>query len=127
MIAAAALALAGASPAAAAVQVTRDSAGRPVTFDVQADGADVAGYTAVLDGLLHGAEISTVTVTIVPPSSIATTCGSGAAACYRWSARGDATMFVPNLAAAQVRGSLAHEYGHHVRRHPPAHHGRARP
>ena len=114
LIVAAALALAAASPAMAELQVTRDSAGRPITFDVQAEGADVAGYTAILDGLLHGAEISDVTITIVPRSSISATCGSGAAACYRWSTRGDAVMFVPDLAPAQVGGSLAHEYGHHV-------------
>jgi hypothetical protein len=111
---AAALALAGAVPAAAVQQVTHDSAGRPITFDVQAQAADVAGYTAVLNGLQHGAEIGDVVVTIVPQSSIATECGSGAVACYRWSSRGGAVMFVPNLPPAQVRGSLAHEYGHHV-------------
>ena len=114
VIVAATLALAAASPAMAALQVTRDSAGRPITFDVQAGGADVAGYTAILDGLLHGAEISDVTITIVPRSSISATCGSGAAACYRWSSRGDAVMFVPDLAPVQVGASLAHEYGHHI-------------
>lgn len=113
-IGAATMVLAAAAPAAAVPEVTRDSAGRPIHFDVQAQGADVAGYTAILDGLLHGQEISAVTVTIVPQSSIATQCGAGAAACYRWSSRGDAVMFVPNLAPAQVRGSLTHEYGHHV-------------
>ncbi len=63
--------LAAAAPAGAVLQVTHDSAGRPIHFDVQATGADVAGYTAILDGLLHGQEISDVTVTIVPQSSIA--------------------------------------------------------
>ncbi len=111
---AAALTLAGAVPAMAAQQVTLDSAGRPITFDVQAPGADVAGYTAILDGLLHGAEIRDVVVTVVLQSSITTECGSGAVACYRWSSRGGAVMFVPNQPPAQVRGSLAHEYGHHV-------------
>ena len=113
-LAAAAVTLAGAVPALAVQQVTHDSAGRTITFDVSAQGADVAGYTAVLDGLQHGAEISDVTVTIVPQSSIATECGAGADACYRWSSRGGAVMFVPDLPPAQVRGSLAHEYGHHV-------------
>lgn len=108
------LAAAAAAPAGAVEQVTYDSAGRPITFDVQDAGADVAGYTAVLDGLLHGAEISDVVVTVVPQPAIASTCGAGAAACYRWSSRGGAAMFVPNLPAEQVRGVLAHEYGHHV-------------
>jgi hypothetical protein len=112
-IGAAALVLTAAASAGAVPQVTHDSAGRPIHFDVQAQGADVAGYTAILDGLLHGDEISDVTVTIVPQPSIATQCGTGAAACYRWSSRGGAAMFVPNLAPAQVRGALTHEYGHH--------------
>src|SRR5690606_30231330 len=37
-----------------------------------------------------------------------------AVACYRWSSDGDAAMFVPAVPAAQVRGPLIHEYGHHV-------------
>jgi hypothetical protein len=106
--------LAAAAQAGAVPETTRDSAGRPIHFDVQAQGADVAGYTAILDGLLHGDEISDVVVTIVPQSAIASNCGAGAAACYRWSSRGDAVMFVPSQAAAQVRGALTHEYGHHV-------------
>ena len=82
-IGAAAMVLAAAAPAGAVPETTHDSAGRPIHFDVQAQGADVAGYTAILDGLLHGDEISDVTVTIVPQPSIATQCGTGAAACYR--------------------------------------------
>ena len=99
------IAAVAAAPAGAVTQVTHDSAGRAITFDVQATGADVAGYTAILDGLLHGAEISTVVVTIVAESSIATQCRSSqAVACYRWSTRGDAAMFVPAVPATEVRG-----------------------
>lgn len=112
--AALAVALAVAVPAAAVQQTARDSAGRVITFDVQAPGADVPGYAGILDGLLHGAEISQVVVTIVPETAIATTCGAGAAACYRYSSREGATIFVPSLPPDRVRGSLAHEYGHHV-------------
>ena len=75
----------------------------------------MAGYTSILDGLLHGAEISSVVVTILPESSIASRCGSSqAVACYRWSSDGDAAMFVPAVAATEVRRSLTHEYGHHI-------------
>ncbi|HMN99879.1 MAG TPA: hypothetical protein PKD59_10730 [Miltoncostaeaceae bacterium] len=107
---------AAASPAAAATQVTSDGAGRPITFDVRAgSGADVSGYTAILDGLLHGAEISSVVVTVIPEASVAGECGDGRAiACYRWSSAGDASMFVPAVPAAQVRSALTHEYGHHI-------------
>src|SRR5215203_6137740 len=97
-----------AAPPAAATQVTHDSAGRPITFDVRAtSGADVAGYTAILDGLLHGAEISSVVVTVVPESSVSSECGDAQAiACYRWSSAGDATMNVPAVAPAEVRSAL---------------------
>ncbi len=69
--------------------MTHDSAGRAITFDVRAtSGADVPGYTAILDGLLHGAEISSVVVTVIPESAVATECGDAQAiACYRWSRR----------------------------------------
>ena len=105
-----------AAPAAAATQVTHDSAGRAITFDVRAtSGADVPGYTAILDGLLHGAEISSVAVTVIPESSVAIECGDAQAiACYRWSSAGDAAMYVPAVPAAQVRSALTHEYGHHI-------------
>ncbi|MGD9694562.1 MAG: hypothetical protein AB7V42_02745 [Thermoleophilia bacterium] len=114
---AAALALlltAAAAPATAAIETAHDSQGRTITFDVQAPGADVAGYAAILDRTLHGAEISSVTVTIVPQARIATECGAGAAACYRWSSRGGAVMFVPDLPPERVGAALVHEYGHHV-------------
>jgi hypothetical protein len=105
-----------ASPAAAATQVTHDSAGRPITFDVRAlTGADVAGYSAILDGLLHGDEISSVVITVIPEASVPSECGdSQAIACYRWTSAGDATMYVPAVPAARVRSALTHEYGHHI-------------
>ena len=42
-------------------------------------------------------------------------CGDAqAVACYRWSSRGDAAMFVPAVPATEVRAALTHEYGHHI-------------
>ena len=106
---------AAATPAAAASQVTHDAAGRSITFDVRAGGADVAGYTSILSGLLHGAEISSVVITVLPEPSVASECGDAqAVACYRWSSRGDAAMFVPAVPATEVRAALTHEYGHHI-------------
>ena len=67
-----------------------------------------------LGTLVHGAEISTVTVLIATPSQIARTCGSDAVACY--SAQG-AFLYTPgddpgsDLSAEAV---ITHEYGHHV-------------
>jgi hypothetical protein len=100
--------------ASAAEQVVSDSQGRPITFDVQAAGVDVAGYAGILDRALHGNEISDVVVRVVPESQIARECGSGALACYQWSSRGGAEITVPSLPPSQVTSSLVHEYGHHV-------------
>ena len=67
-----------------------------------------------LASLVHGSELSTVTVLIATPAQIDRTCGSGAAACY--SAQG-AFLYTPgedpgnDLSAEAV---ITHEYGHHV-------------
>jgi len=67
-----------------------------------------------LGTLVHGSELSTVTVLIATPSQIARTCGSDAVACY--SAQG-AFLYTPgedpgtDLSAEAV---ITHEYGHHV-------------
>jgi hypothetical protein len=64
--------------------------------------------------LVHGSEISTVTVLLATPAQIARTCGPDAVACY--DARG-AQLYAPgedpgsDLSAEAV---ITHEYGHHV-------------
>ena len=103
-----------AGTANAVERVADDGQGRSITFDVQAAGADVEGYAAVLRGLRHGDEISDVVVRIIPENRIATECGSGALACYRWSSAGGARITVPSLPPERVTASLTHEYGHHV-------------
>lgn len=67
-----------------------------------------------LGSLIHGPELSTVTVLIATPGEIARVCGQDAVACY--SARG-AFLYTPgedpgsDLSAEAV---ITHEYGHHV-------------
>src|SRR5436190_15234782 len=67
-----------------------------------------------LASLLHGSELSTVTVLLSTPSQISSTCGTDALACY--SPRG-ALLYAPgedpssDLSAEAV---ITHEYGHHV-------------
>jgi hypothetical protein len=67
-----------------------------------------------LASLLHGSELSTVTVLLSTPAQISRVCGSDSLACY--SARG-ALLYAPgedpssDLSAEAV---IAHEYGHHV-------------
>jgi hypothetical protein len=64
--------------------------------------------------LVHGPEISTVTVLLATPDEISRTCGQDAVACY--SARG-AQLYAPgddpgsDLSAEAV---ITHEYGHHI-------------
>jgi hypothetical protein len=67
-----------------------------------------------LASLVHGPEISTVTVLLATPSQIESVCGADAVACY--SPRG-ALLYTPgedpgsDLSAEAV---ITHEYGHHV-------------
>jgi hypothetical protein len=67
-----------------------------------------------LASLVHGSELSTVTVLLATPAQISVTCGADAFACY--SARG-AQLYAPgedpgsDLSAEAV---ITHEYGHHV-------------
>jgi hypothetical protein len=64
--------------------------------------------------LVHGSELSTVTVLLATPEQISRTCGVDAVACY--SARG-AQLYTPgedpgsDLSAEAV---ITHEYGHHI-------------
>ena len=64
--------------------------------------------------LVHGAELSTVTVLLATPEQISRTCGPEAVACY--SSRG-AQLYAPgedpgsDLSAEAV---ITHEYGHHI-------------
>ena len=64
--------------------------------------------------LVHGSELSTVTVLLATPEQISRTCGADAVACY--SARG-AQLYAPgedpgsDLSAEAV---ITHEYGHHI-------------
>jgi hypothetical protein len=67
-----------------------------------------------LASLVHGSELSTVTVLLSTPDQISRVCGSGALACY--SPQG-ALLYAPgddpsvDLSAEAV---ITHEYGHHV-------------
>jgi hypothetical protein len=99
--------------ALAEIATRSDAKGRTITFDLQTAGVDVAAYAGVLSETLHGDEISTVTVRVIPPAAIATECGAGAAACFERDGSG-ARIIVPAEAATAVRDSLVHEYGHHI-------------
>lgn len=112
-VGAAALLLAASGPALAETATRADGKGRTITFDLQAPGVDVDGYARLLSESLHGDEISTVVVRVVPGPAIATECGAGAAACFQ-RIGDDSRIIVPATTATGVRDSLIHEYGHHV-------------
>jgi hypothetical protein len=64
--------------------------------------------------LVHGSELSTVTVLLSTPGQIDSTCGQDALACY--SARG-ALLYAPGedpSSSFSAEAVIAHEYGHHV-------------
>jgi hypothetical protein len=67
-----------------------------------------------LASLVHGSEISTVTVMLSTDSEISRTCGQDALACY--SNRG-ALLYAPGedpSSSLSAEAVIAHEYGHHV-------------
>ena len=67
-----------------------------------------------LASLVHGPELSTVTVLLSTPAQIEGICGTDALACY--SARG-ALLYAPGedpTSALSAEAVIAHEYGHHV-------------
>jgi hypothetical protein len=67
-----------------------------------------------LGSLIHGSELSKVTVLLTTPQQISTICGSDALACY--SARGSA-LYAPGedpSAGISAEAVVTHEYGHHV-------------
>jgi hypothetical protein len=67
-----------------------------------------------LASLIHGSELSTVTVLLATPEQISRTCGQEAVACY--SARG-AEIYAPGEDPANdlsTEAVITHEYGHHI-------------
>jgi hypothetical protein len=67
-----------------------------------------------LASLVHGAELSSVTVLLATPEQISSTCGQDAVACY--SSRG-AQLYAPGEDPASdlsAEAVITHEYGHHI-------------
>ena len=81
----------------------------------QATGLKWANFLA---SLVHGPELSSVTIFLESPSEIRTTCGDSALACYSPGRESIYTIGtdppLPNVTAEAV---LTHEYGHHVASH----------
>jgi hypothetical protein len=106
--------LAFAGPAAAAEVVLQDNEGRPIAFDVRAEGVDAEWYAALLRAAPHGDEIASVRVIVVSREELRETCGDGAGGCY---ARN--VMVVPAEQSDTTAHVVLHEYGHHLDRARP--------
>lgn len=102
--------------AATAETVTADDGrGNPMRFSLEAPGASVAEPARILRASVHGREVSTVLVRLVPAAQVAGLCGSASArACYRGRSDGAGEITVPAVASPELDRVLLHEYGHHV-------------
>jgi hypothetical protein len=70
-----------------------------------------------LDSLVHGAELSQVTVYLAPLDEVQTTCGADALGCYSPSQSLLVTPGDPPAADISAEAIVIHEYGHHVAAH----------
>jgi hypothetical protein len=100
-----------AGPAVAQPIDLKDGQGRVVHFDAP-DQAAAARLTETVNALIHGVEVSSVTIRIVTPTAVMAACGSDAAGCYQSSSRGGNTIYVPTGDTGP--DVLTHEYGHHI-------------
>ena len=89
----------------------RDGLGRVIHFDAP-DQAAATRLTETVNALIHGLEVSTVTIRVVTPTAVMAVCGSDAAGCYQSSSRGGNTIYVPTGDTGP--DVLTHEYGHHI-------------
>lgn len=67
-----------------------------------------------MTSLVHGPELATVAIHLVPVAEVQRTCGSGALACYN---PRTATIVAPGddpEPGTSAKGVLAHEFGHHI-------------
>lgn len=98
----------------ARVETFTDAHGHAIRIGTDIPTLDLAWYAAVLEQTMHGPEISSVLVEVVPWSSIGVVCGVDAIGCY-FPAQGRmvVTDYDPN-GVEELAHTLVHEYGHHV-------------
>ncbi len=107
-------ALLSAQAAGAAIVTRHDNAGRVVTFDVRAHGVEVGWYAGVLRRAVHGDEIETARIRIVPRSRISRLCeGEWTQSCYEGDEKGG-VLVIPAGPPSEVAHLLLHEYAHHI-------------
>ena len=102
---------------AATAELTTDDDGRGNTmrFSLEAPGVTVAAPAEILRGAVHGPEVSTVLVRIVPAAQVPGRCESPTArACYRGRSDGTGEITLPAVDSPELDRVLLHEYGHHI-------------
>jgi hypothetical protein len=105
--------IAGSSVAAGVVVTTQDERGRTITIDAPTRSTEIGEYARILRNSLHGDEIESVTLRVVPEDAVTRLCRSQRAkACYRGGE--EATIIVRAGSAAADAYTILHEYGHHV-------------
>ena len=113
-IALTAAALVAAQASNAAIVKRHDQAGRVVTFDVRAPGVQVGWYAAVLRSTIHGDEIETARIRIVPANQISRFCeGTSTQSCYEGDENGG-VLVIPAGRSSMAAHLLVHEYAHHI-------------
>ena len=68
-------------------------------------------WADILTGLVHGSELSSLTVYIATLDQVTQTCGSGALGCY---ANNRLIAIGQDYHGLSARAVVTHEYGHHV-------------
>lgn len=105
--------LAGSGVASGAIVTTQDEKGRTITIDADSRATSIGDYARLLRNSVHGDEIETVTLRVVPETAVTRLCRSPhAEACYRGGQ--NATITVREGDAAEDAQTILHEYGHHV-------------
>lgn len=82
--------------------------------DYPADAAVNQRWADYLASLVHGPELATVTLLLMPAAQLQRACGFGALACYK---RESAAIYAPAESppdGPSPQELIAHEYGHHV-------------
>ena len=71
-------------------------------------------WAEFLDSLVHGVELSAVTLHLAPPAELGALCGPGALACYQSETATIVAAAHDQPGAPSAHSLVAHEYGHHI-------------
>ncbi|HEY6962138.1 MAG TPA: hypothetical protein VI408_09650 [Gaiellaceae bacterium] len=117
----AALALPASALAWGGTYPTGDSLGTSIRIEVSdaypVDQTLPQKWAAFFGTLVHGSELSSLTLRLAPMDDVARTCGSQALACYDPSSSTIVTSPEDELDEPPAQEVVTHEYGHHIANH----------